>query len=173
VEEPVDGVLSTATFHWILDHDALFGAISAALRPGGWLVAQCGGEGNIARTMRVAETVMRDERFRGAFDGWRGATEVWNFADAATTKRRLEAVGFVGVETWTHPEHVEFHAVDEAVRFLESVVLRRHLMALPEREREPFARAVAGGLASESAEGVILVDYVRLNMVAKRDGGAA
>ena len=41
-------VFSTAIFHWILDHDALFARLRAALRPGGRLVAQCGGEGNVA-----------------------------------------------------------------------------------------------------------------------------
>lgn len=48
VEEPVDIVLSTATFHWILDHGRLFSRLRAALRPGGRLVAQCGGHGNVA-----------------------------------------------------------------------------------------------------------------------------
>src|SRR3954468_9437633 len=46
--ETVDVVYSTATFHWIADHDALFASLRAALRPGGRLVAQCGGAGNIA-----------------------------------------------------------------------------------------------------------------------------
>ena len=31
--EPVDLVFSTATFHWITDHDALFARLRAALRP--------------------------------------------------------------------------------------------------------------------------------------------
>src|SRR3954454_20494484 len=44
----VDVVFSTATFHWIADHDALLASLRAALRPGGRLVAQCGGAGNIA-----------------------------------------------------------------------------------------------------------------------------
>jgi trans-aconitate 2-methyltransferase len=48
LEEPVDAILSTATFHWILDHDRLFARLHAALKPGGRLVAQCGGEGNVA-----------------------------------------------------------------------------------------------------------------------------
>ena len=48
VDEPVDLIVSTATFHWILDHDALFARLHDALRPGGRLVAQCGGAGNIA-----------------------------------------------------------------------------------------------------------------------------
>src|SRR3954469_18084316 len=46
--ETVDGVFSTATFHWIADHDALFVSLRRALHPGGRLVAQCGGAGNIA-----------------------------------------------------------------------------------------------------------------------------
>ena len=40
----VDAVLSTATFHWVPDHDALFRHLAAVTRPGGWLVAQCGYE---------------------------------------------------------------------------------------------------------------------------------
>ena len=45
--EPVDAILSTATFHWVPDHDAMFRHLAAVLRPGGWLVAQCGGVGNV------------------------------------------------------------------------------------------------------------------------------
>ena len=44
-----DGIFSTASFHWVLDHDILFSNLFAALRPGGWLHAQCGGGANIAR----------------------------------------------------------------------------------------------------------------------------
>src|SRR5690242_13461889 len=43
-----DLVFSTATFHWVSDHAALFRSIVTALRPGGRLVAQCGGGPNIA-----------------------------------------------------------------------------------------------------------------------------
>ncbi|MBX5442229.1 MAG: class I SAM-dependent methyltransferase, partial [Solirubrobacteraceae bacterium] len=39
----VDAILSTATFHWIPDHERLFARLHATLRPGGRLVAQCGG----------------------------------------------------------------------------------------------------------------------------------
>src|SRR5918992_2046350 len=46
---PVDAILSTATFHWVLDQDALFRNLASVLRPGGLLVAQCGGAGNVAR----------------------------------------------------------------------------------------------------------------------------
>ncbi|MBA3328711.1 MAG: methyltransferase domain-containing protein, partial [Solirubrobacterales bacterium] len=45
--ESVDAVFSNAVFHWVDDHDALFASLAGALRPGGRLVAQCGGEGNV------------------------------------------------------------------------------------------------------------------------------
>src|SRR5919198_3305722 len=41
LEDPVDVVFSSATFHWIPDHDRLFTRLFAALRPGGRPLAQC------------------------------------------------------------------------------------------------------------------------------------
>ena len=55
--------------------------------------------------------------------------------------------------------------MDELARFLKTVVLRPHLAVLPEAERDPFAAVVAERLAER---GTLLVDYVRLNMLATR-----
>jgi SAM-dependent methyltransferase/uncharacterized RDD family membrane protein YckC len=60
---PVDAVISTATFHWVPDHDALFRNLAAVLVRGGRLVAQCGGAGNVASVMRVLASIG---------DGWLG-----------------------------------------------------------------------------------------------------
>src|SRR5215470_11620733 len=38
-----DGIFSTASFHWVLDHDGLFRNLYTSLNPNGWLHAQCGG----------------------------------------------------------------------------------------------------------------------------------
>ncbi len=40
--EAFDVIFSTATFHWVLDHDALFASLFNALKAGGRLHAQCG-----------------------------------------------------------------------------------------------------------------------------------
>lgn len=168
VEEPVDLVFSTATFHWIEDHDRLFGRLARALKPGGRLAAQCGGEGNISRATRATREVMRDERFRPFFLGW---DDDKNYAGAGETKERLERAGFEGVETWLHEESTRFGSVEELARFLATVVLGGHLQKLPEREGEAFAGAVAGEISAE--DGDPLLDYVRLNMTATRSGGEA
>jgi trans-aconitate 2-methyltransferase len=76
--EPVDAILSTATFHWVPDHAALFRNLAAVLHPGGRLVAQCGGAGNIASIRRVLATLG---------DGWLGDV---HFETSEATTRRLE-----------------------------------------------------------------------------------
>ncbi len=162
IEEQFDLILSTATFHWIPDHDRLFRRLARALKPGGRLVAQCGGAGNVARVEAAAEAVMRDSRWRARFAGWESP---WNFAGPGQTEERLEAAGFEKVEVWLHEEPTPFGSVDELARYLGTVVLGGHLAALPAAEKEPFVAAVAWRLA---AGGQPVVDYVRLNILARR-----
>ena len=63
LDERVDAVFSTAVFHWIMDHDALFARMRAALKDGGRFAAQCGGEGNIHSFRVAAEDVARREPY--------------------------------------------------------------------------------------------------------------
>lgn len=150
--EQVDAVLSTATFHWVLDHDALFANLAAVLRPGGWLVAQCGGFGNIARFLAVARSVDPD------------FAKPHNFQTPEATRERLERVGFGSVETWLSeaPTHFEPGAPFEA--FLETVCLRPNVDRLPRGERAAFVKAVADRMPEP------VLDYVRLNITARRAG---
>jgi trans-aconitate 2-methyltransferase len=60
LDEPVDAIFSTATLHWVADHDRLWAALSRALRPGGILEVQCGGQGNIDGVREVIESVAGD-----------------------------------------------------------------------------------------------------------------
>ena len=165
VERPVDLIFSTATFHWIKDHERLFDRLAQALKPGGRLVAQCGGAGNIFRATSATEEVMGEERFRECFEGWEDNKE---YADAETTRVRLENAGFEDVETWLHEEPTRFDSVDKLTRFLKTVVLGQHLQRLPEEDREPFAAAVATKISA--VEDPPVLDYVRLNILATRSG---
>jgi trans-aconitate 2-methyltransferase len=149
----VDAILSTATFHWIPDHAALFANLAAVLRPGGRLVAQCGGAGNIASVMAVLATVG---------DGWLGNK---TFATAEETAERLRAAGFVDVETWLHPEPTRFEPGEPLETFLRTVILGNHLDRLPASEHAAFVRSVADRLPEP------VIDYVRLNIVARRAEG--
>ena len=151
----LDAVLSTATFHWVPDHDALFRHLAAATRPGGWLVAQCGGAGNIASIQRVLATIG---------DGWQGAV---HFETVLDTTRRLDAAGYVDIECWLSDEPTRFEAGEPFETYLRTVVLGAHLERLPPEDHDAFVHAVATGV------GEPLIDYVRLNIVARRSGRPA
>jgi trans-aconitate 2-methyltransferase len=148
--EPVDAILSTATFHWVADHDALFVNLAAAIRPGGLLVAQCGGVGNIASVRRVLATIG---------DGWPGAA---HYEAPLATAGRLDAAGFVDIECWLTDEPTRFEPGEPLETFLRTVILGGHLERLPPDERDGFVRAVADALPEP------LIDYVRLNITARR-----
>lgn len=153
--ERVDAIFSNATFHWIKDHDALFAALHRTLKPGGRLVAQCGGRGNIDRFRRVADEVAAEERFRTYFSDWEGP---WNYAPADETAARLERAGFVDVSSWLGPKAV---TPQDAKAFVQTVCLIRHLDRLPAELKEPFIERVL----EEMGEPLVL-EYVRLNIVA-------
>jgi len=153
--EQVDAVLSTATFHWIPDHERLFGRLHAVLRPAGQLVAQCGGEGNIDVLRGTANAVLAGDPYAEHFRDWRPP---WNYAGPQETQRRLLAAGFSSAECWltpapTQPEH--------AREFLATIVLGPHVQHLPEDLREPFMDEVLATLGEP-----VVVDYVRLNIQA-------
>jgi trans-aconitate 2-methyltransferase len=148
--EPVDSILSTATFHWVPDHDALFQNLAAVVRPAGRLVAQCGGTGNVASIREV---------LAGIGDGWLGDA---HFETPAATCARLEAAGFVEVECWLTDEPTSFEPGPPFEAYLRTVVLGSHVARLPESERDAFVHEVAMRLPAAR------IDYVRLNILARR-----
>jgi trans-aconitate 2-methyltransferase len=149
IDEPVDAVLSTATFHWVLDHEALFRNLAAVMRPGAQLAAQCGGKGNIASV----EAALREmgESFVGRK----------LFAGPDETRARLERAGFDDVETWLHDEPSPLPA-DELETYLATICLGDHVEAMGDDERRRFVHEVASRLPGPR------IDYVRLNIRARR-----
>ena len=148
--ELVDAVFSNATFHWVLDHDALFANLAAVMRPGARLVAQCGAEGNVANVMRAV---------REAGDDWEGAVY---FASVDDTVARLKAAGFEDVRVWTHDEPTRFEPGLPLETFLATVVLRAHIARLPEDRRAEYVHDVASRMPEP------VIEYVRININARR-----
>ncbi|HEX5191415.1 MAG TPA: methyltransferase domain-containing protein, partial [Solirubrobacteraceae bacterium] len=157
--EPVDVVFSNATFHWIPDHDALFAALARNMKPGGRLVAQCGGKGNIDRLRTLAEEIASEPQWAPYFADWEG---VWNYAGAEETAERLQRAGFAEIHTWLEPRPTALPE-DDGRTFVASVCLIRHLDRIPAERRDAFV----DGLLARYREPVVL-DYVRLNMTATR-----
>jgi trans-aconitate 2-methyltransferase len=157
VPAPVDAAFSNAVFQWVPDHDRLFERLYAALRPGGRLVAQCGGEGNIEELRAIGRMVAAEEPFAPYFAGWE---DPWNYASPDATRARLERAGFEEVETWLEPWPVQ---PPEPLEYLGSVCLGHHVAALPEDLRRPFIEAIA-----QRSGDPLELRYVRLNIDARR-----
>lgn len=110
LDPAVDVVFSCAVFHWITDHERLFARLHAALKPGGRLVAQCGGKGNIENVLAII--------------GQRPGR--WLYADGEETEARLRGAGFTDARAWLEPWPVR---PADMVTFAETVILH----ADPER----------------------------------------
>ena len=154
LREPVDAIISTATLHWVPDHDRLWPRLARALRPGGVLEVQCGGDGNIERVREVIDAVARETAPELA------GFSPWVFATPRATSRRLRAAGLVVQRCWlearpTYPSDVS--------AFVRTSILAAHLERLPEHRRVSFADAVIARVRPP-------LDYVRLNVSAHRAG---
>jgi trans-aconitate 2-methyltransferase len=159
LDEPVDAVFSNAVFHWIADHERLFERLALALKPGGRLVAQCGGKGNIDSFRRLADEVAAQEPFAEHMAGFAGP---WNYASPEDTEARLAAAGFDEIRCWLQPWPV---APDDPLEYVTTVCLGNHLEALPEALRAPFAEEVV-----RRSGDPLTLEYVRLNIDAIAGG---
>ena len=86
----------------------------------------------------------------------------WNFATPDDTHRRLETAGFAVENVWLQPEPTPFEPGEPLETFLSTVVLGAHLDRLLAADRPAFVKNVAAGLPKPE------IDYVRLNIVARR-----
>ena len=136
LDEPVDAVFSCAVFHWITDHGRLFARLHAALRPGGRLVAQCGGHGNIAKVVAAVPD----------------RPSPWLYATPQDTERRLRAAGFRDARAWLEPKPT---TVDDPETYIAAVCLHAH----------PDAAELAPKVVAALGDPPV-IDYVRLNIEA-------
>jgi trans-aconitate 2-methyltransferase len=148
----VDVVFSTAVFHWLADHEALFARLHAVLRPGGRLVAQCGGEGNTPELMAAMFEIAAQEPFAPYLNGW----SPWNFAGPRVTESRLRAAGFTDIRTRLVERPAPF---DDLHDWLRVNALSAHQLRLPEHLRDSYVDRVHAAMGPGPT-----VSYIRLDI---------
>jgi trans-aconitate methyltransferase len=159
-----DLVFSTATFHWINDHPALFAGIFQALRPGGRLHAQCGGGPNLKRAHELAEQLMHAGPFAQYFGDWPGP---WEFANAEVTADRLKSAGFIHIDTSLEEAPTTLATEADYREFVTTVIYHPHLARLPDAQlRQSFIDRVTELAANEPVP--FTLDYWRLNLQARK-----
>lgn len=149
IDGRVDAIMSTATLHWVLDHDALFEGIGGALRSDGQLSFQCGGQGNVENAMAAVRAAGVETA--GAF----------HMAGVEETTRRLQANGFTDIDAWLQPHAIAFETRGEMLDYMVTPWLRP-ATGLPDEELYRVANDAADRI------GVLAIDYVRLNVTARK-----
>ncbi|HOF63977.1 MAG TPA: class I SAM-dependent methyltransferase [Dermatophilaceae bacterium] len=147
---PFDAVMSVAAFHWVADHDALFGELADVLRPGGVLISDCGGAGQLRIVNAAIAAVTGD-------DG-----DPWQFAGVDETRARLAAGGFESLHVGLRPHPLRLTDPALLERYLATVILSGHLRRMPVASHASFVTAVREAMAEP------VIDYVRLELVARR-----
>jgi trans-aconitate methyltransferase len=164
LQREADLAFSNAAFHWVRDHPRLLSVVFRALKPGGWLVAQCGAGPNIARVRERAARLMAAEPFRPFFEDWPGP---WEFAYPDVMADRLHAAGFVDVDTDMFEAPVQLSSVQETHDYFENVILGSHLARIPDLAlREKFVDSLTEQSAADDPP--YRQDYWRLNLRARK-----
>ena len=160
-----DLIFSNATFHWVLDHAKLFRNLAAWLAPGGRLVAQCGGAGNLRRVDAVVPVVSSQRPFAPPLRGFRRPV---HFAAVDETRRRLARAGFRDIEVRLHEAPTPFPSRAAFAEFVRHVNLVPILSRLQGPElRDAYVDAFVDIYEKRYGRPYRL-DYVRLTMTAVR-----
>jgi trans-aconitate 2-methyltransferase len=164
LDQVADLAFSNAAFHWIRNHARLFRVIFASLKPGSWLIGQCGAGPNIARIRERAGRLMASEPYKKYFGDWPGP---WEFAYPDVMRGRLLDAGFVDVETDMFEAPVQLQSIDETRDYFEHVILGAHLARIDDPGlRARFLETMTQYSAADNPP--YRQDYWRLNLRARR-----
>jgi len=158
-----DSIFSTASFHWIKDHDALFASLARSLKHGGWLMAQCGGGPNLHDVHTRTERLMHSPKYARYFESFE---HPWEFASAEITADRMRRAGFTDVITSLEHSPIRFSSANDYKAFMEPVILRPFLNVLPDAKlKKEFGNELVDEAFRDPS---FHLDYWRLNIQATK-----
>ena len=161
--EQVDVVFSNAVLHWIPDDDALFGCLFRATKPGGRFRAQCGGGANIAQLMVATQAVEERE----PYSVYLGMAEFRKYRTAEEATAAMQRAGWTDARAELFDSPVRFDSNADAALYLRTIILQRHVAALPPEHQQPFLEAVIDETVRRYGE-PFTADYVRLDLWASK-----
>jgi SAM-dependent methyltransferase len=163
-EGAFDAVFSNAALHWITAQDAALGSIADALAPGGRLVAELGGRGNVAA---IVEAVRQAARARGY------AVEMpWYFPSVDEYASKLAANGLETRYARLFDRPTELDNGEDGLAEWLAMFGDGLLSDVPEAERPAVIEGVEDRLRDEHFDGAWTADYRRLRVVAVKPEGA-
>ena len=161
VDASFDVVLSNAALHWVADQPAFLRGAAHALRPGGRLVVSCGGRGNAAQMVEVAQGTITEEPWRRWFTDF---VFPWSFHDALAYQRWVEEAGLGPVRVALVHKDMP-HAGEAGLAGWLRTTWMPYTHRVPEADRARFVDELARRFVAAhgaDAHGLVHVDMVRL-----------
>lgn len=161
VGAPFDAVFSNAALHWVREPEAAIACMARALKQGGRLVIEMGGQNNISRITRASEAVLREAGFR--------AEHRWYFPSIGEYSSLLEKHGFFVTLAQNFPRDTKLEHPERGMREWLEMFGGAYFEDVPAAAREAVVRKIEERLKPELfREGFWFADYRRLRMVAER-----
>ena len=109
----IDAIMSVAALHWLADHNNVWQHFYAALKPGGRIATDCGGFGNLAKTLALVPQIDPDIKFPD-----------WYYANISDTETLLKAAGFIDIEVSLRPHPTPLPNKQTLATYLRTLVFR-------------------------------------------------
>ena len=160
-DDEFDAVMSNAALHWMSkDPDAVIRGIFNALKPGGRLVAEMGGKGNIDCVLAALKTTL----YKYGVD-WREYYP-WHFPDPEDYSERLARAGFVVSKMEFFPRPTKLPG--DIANWLETFA-EPFLSSVAKTHRQDLLDAIKRVLRPFLFKGDCwIIDYMRLRFTAKK-----
>ncbi len=158
--EPFDAVFSNAALHWVPEAGRVLDCIARALKPGGRLVLEMGGKGNIARIVEALKQVLIEAGY--------APRNPWYFPSAGEYSTLLEQHGFEVEALWTIERWNRLDHPEKGLReWLEMFAGAWFETVPPSARGELVARIEAQLRPALFRDGAWWADYRRLRLVAR------
>ena len=165
--EEFDLVVSFACLHWIKDHLSVLRGIRQGLVPGGRILLQCGGKGNAAGLLDLAEDLLLEEKWAEYFQGFQFP---YNFYGPEEYGAWLNKAGFEDGSVRLVPKAM-VHQGQAALEGIIRTTWMPYTDRLPESLRPDFVREIARRyleLHPLDENGLAHVQMMRLQVEARR-----
>jgi trans-aconitate 2-methyltransferase len=112
-DESVDAIMSVAALHWLADHNNVWRHFFTALKPGGRIATDCGGFGNLAKTLALVPQINEEIKF-----------PTWYYANVSSTEQLLKEAGFVDIQVSLRPHPTPLPDKKTLATYLQTLVFR-------------------------------------------------
>ena len=164
-DEPFDAVFSNAAIHWMKDTHGVMATLGEILRPGGRLVVELGGKGNIAGIIRAVDQALESAGHPRPIQGL-----PWYFPSVADFTSRLEERGIATAYAALFDRPTPLEDGANGMRHWMSMFGAELLVHLPDESRERVVSEVESRLRPVMFhDGLWTADYRRLRVTAHKD----